>query len=286
MDNLKQVFKVLRRQKLYAKIEECELFTPQIIFLGYIVLTQGIQVDQSKIEAIKSWPQPKLVTKVRSFHSLASFYRRFIRDFNSIMAPITECMKKGVFEWTNTEKAFEEIKQKLCQAPFLAIPNFEDLFELECDTCGVGIGVVLVLSKRPIAYFNKKLNVSRCNYSTYDKEFYAIVRALTHWGHYLKRRPFVLHSNDQPPKYINGQDKLNTRHVEQMHLFKESRMRSQMLYQKGTPYFLFWKLRRTQILRRFYKEISKAAHTPSKKDTYLRTTSFASKRIPTRIASP
>ena len=83
------------------------------------------------------------------------------------------------------------------------------MFELECDASGVGIGVVLVLSKRPIAYFNKKLNVSRCNYSTYDKEFYAIVRALTHWGHYLKPRPFFFHLDHQALKYINGQHKLN-----------------------------------------------------------------------------
>ena len=66
------------------------------------------------------------------------------------------------------------------------------------------IGVVLIQSKRPIFYFSEKLNGSRRNYNTYDKELYAIVRALTHWGHYLKARPFVLHSDHRALKYING----------------------------------------------------------------------------------
>jgi len=95
----------------------------------------------------------------------------------------------------------------------LALPNFEDLFELECDARRVGIGDMLIQSKKPIAYFSEKLNASRWNSKTYDKEFYAIVRAMTHYGNYLKPRHFVSHSDLQALKYINGQHKLNPRHA-------------------------------------------------------------------------
>ena len=103
------------------------------------------------------------------------------KDFSSLLAPITKCLKKGTFEWTKAaQNAFELIKQKLCQAPIRALPNFDELFEVECDASGVGIEAVLVQSRRPLVYFSEKPNGSKCNYSTYDKEFYAIVRALTH----------------------------------------------------------------------------------------------------------
>ena len=119
-------------------------------------------MDLSKIEAIQTWPEPKSVTEVRSFHGLASSYKRFIKDFNSTVAPVTECLKKSAFEWTKAaQKAFEEVKQKLCQAPILALPNFDELFEIECN--GSRVGAILVQSKRPLAHFGEKLNGSKSN---------------------------------------------------------------------------------------------------------------------------
>ena len=214
LHHLEEVFKVLRAQKLFGKLEKCEFFSPQVTFLGYVVSKDGISMDQAKVEAIKSWPTPTTITEVRSFHGLASFYRRFIKGFSSLMAPITECMKKGSFGWTRAaHDAFEKLKTKLCEAPVLALPNFDKLFEIDCDASGVGIGAVLMQDQRPIAYFSEKLNGSRKNYSTYDKEFYALIRALDHWSHYLRPKQFVLHSDHEALKYLNGQHKLNPRHA-------------------------------------------------------------------------
>ena len=122
--------------------------------------------------AIKDWPPPKNVSELRSFHGLASFYRRFVSNFSTIAAPLNELVKKGVvYKWgKDQEKAFETLKQKLINAPLLALPNFYKTFEIQCDASNVGIGVVLLQEGQPIAYLSKKLKGSQINYSTYDKE--------------------------------------------------------------------------------------------------------------------
>ncbi|KAL9276050.1 Retrovirus-related Pol polyprotein from transposon 297-like protein [Drosera capensis] len=217
--HLKEVFEVLRRNQLYAKPEKYSFFTPSVVFLGYVVSSEGISVDESKVETIKSWPIPTTQSDVRSFHGLASFYRRFVQNFSTIMAPITECMKKDKFEWSMAvQKSFEEVKQKLCEAPVLTLPDFNQVFEVECDASGVGIGAVFVQGQRPIAYFSAKLTGAKKNYSTYDKKFYAIVRALDHWNHYLRPGQFVLYSDHEALKFINNQHKLNSRHAKWMAL--------------------------------------------------------------------
>jgi len=125
VEHLSQVFQVLRQQKLYVKLEKCELLTLQVIFLGYVVSGEGIQVHESKVEAIKSWPTPTSIMEVQSFYGLASFYHRFIKDFSSIIAILTECMKKGSFEWTKaTQRAFETIKNKAMFGYYLSSSYF------------------------------------------------------------------------------------------------------------------------------------------------------------------
>jgi hypothetical protein len=160
-------------------------------------------VDEVKIEAIKSWPIPATLTQLPSFLGLAGFYRCFVRDLSTIAAPLNDLMKKGVpFYWgAEQEHSFNTLINKLTHAPLLQFLDFDKTFVLECDASGIGIGGVLLLEG------------SSLNYSTYDKELYALVHVLETWQHYLWPKEFVIHSDHESLRHIRGQEKLNKRHA-------------------------------------------------------------------------
>jgi len=125
-------------------------FTPEVSFLGYIIIGDCIKADESKVEAIRSCPVPKSIHDVRAFHGLASFYRRFIRGFSTVMAPMTEVIEGTSFIWTpKAQFAFQEIRERLTQAPVLFLSCFSKVFEVEYDASGVGIGGVLTQEGKP-----------------------------------------------------------------------------------------------------------------------------------------
>jgi hypothetical protein len=163
-------------------------------------------VDETKIEAIKSWPTPQSITQVRSFLGLAGFYRCFVKDFSTIAALLHELTKKGVvFRWGQTQdESFATLKDKLTHIPLLQLLNFGKTFELECDASEIGMQ-----DSKPVAYFSEKLHGPVLNYSTYDKELYALVRSLEMWCHYLWPKEFVIHSDHESLKYLHSQNNLN-----------------------------------------------------------------------------
>jgi hypothetical protein len=110
-----------------------------------------------------------------------------VRDFSTIAAPLNDLMKKGVpFYWgAAQEHSFNTLIDKLTHTPLLQLPDFGKTFELECDASGIRIGGMLLQEGKPFAYFSKNLSGPSLNYSTYDKELYALVRVLETWQRYL-----------------------------------------------------------------------------------------------------
>ncbi|KAG7556876.1 Integrase catalytic core [Arabidopsis suecica] len=215
LKHLEMVIKTLKAENLYANFKKCTFCTDQVVFLGFVVSSQGLKVDEEKIKAIQDWPTPTTIGHVRSFHGLASFYRRFVKDFSTIAAPLTSVIKKNVeFRWGQAqEDAFKLLKDSLTHAPVLVLPNFDKMFEIECDASGTGLGAVLTQGGKPVAYFSEKLNGAALNYPTYDKELYALVRSLETWQHYLLSKEFVIHTDHETLKHLRGQTTLKKRHA-------------------------------------------------------------------------
>ncbi|GJR20168.1 putative reverse transcriptase domain-containing protein [Tanacetum coccineum] len=134
------------KEELYAKFSKCEFWIPKVQFLGHVIDSEGIHVDPAKIESIKDWASPKSPTEIRQFLGLAGYYRRFIEGFSKIAKPMTKLTQKKVkFEWGDKqEAAFQLLKQKLCSAPILALPEGSEDFIAYCDASKKGLGAVLM----------------------------------------------------------------------------------------------------------------------------------------------
>ena len=153
-------------------------------------------MDPSKIKAIENWSAPKTPTEIRQFLGLAGYYRRFFQNFSRIAKPLTTLTQKGVpFCWSEKqETAFQTLKQALCTAPVLSLPEGTEDFVVYYDASNQGLGCVLMQRGKVIAYASRQLKTHEVNYTTHDLELGAVVFALKIWRHYLygTKAPFLL----------------------------------------------------------------------------------------------
>ncbi|GJX23075.1 putative reverse transcriptase domain-containing protein, partial [Tanacetum coccineum] len=151
-EHLKQILELLKKEELYAKFSKCEFWIPRVQFLGHVIDSEGIHVDPAKIESIKDWTSPKSPTEIRQFLGLAGYYRRFIEGFSKIAKPMTKLTQKKVkFEWGDKqEAAFQLLKQKLCSALILALPDGREDFIAYCDASKKGLGAMLMQREKEL----------------------------------------------------------------------------------------------------------------------------------------
>ena len=208
---MREVLEALRREKLYAKFSKCEFWLREVQFLGHVVNEKGIMVDPAKISAVMQWEVPKTPTEVRSFLGLAGYYRRFIQDFSKIALPLTRLTKKtAAFSWgVEQQKAFEELRGRLCSAPVLTLPDGMEDLVVYCDASIQGLGAVLMQRGKVIAYASRQLKPHKENYLTHDLELAAVVFALKIWRHYLYGVRCTIYTDHKSLKFLMDQQNLN-----------------------------------------------------------------------------
>jgi hypothetical protein len=140
-----EILSIMEEQSLYAKESKCEFGMTKVLYLGHIIGAQGVQVHQEKIQAILDCPIPKTLTKLKGFLGICSYYRRFVKGFSQLCAPLIDLTKKGAFKWSDEAQLnFDKMKKVMSTCLVLTLPYFSQPFILECDASGEGVGVVLM----------------------------------------------------------------------------------------------------------------------------------------------
>jgi hypothetical protein len=192
--HVKRVLSRLREYGLTCKLSKCEFHSTSTSFLGFIVSPDGISMEPDRVVAIMEWPVPTSVHDVQIFLGFANFYRRFIRGYSAITAPITSLLRKNQrFEWSSqAQEAFEELKRRFTSAPILR--HFDPDLPIRLHTDASSFAISGILSQlrpedsqwHPVAFFSRKCIPAECNYGIPDLEMLAIVEAMRHWRHYLE----------------------------------------------------------------------------------------------------
>ncbi|GJR51135.1 putative reverse transcriptase domain-containing protein [Tanacetum coccineum] len=223
VEHLRLVLELLKEEKLYVKFSKCEFWLREVQFLRHVINGNEIHVDPSKIEVVKNWKAPRTPTAVCSFLGLDGYYRRFIKNFSKIAKSLTILTQKcKTFDWgEEQELAFQTLKDKLCNAPVLALPDGPEDFVVYCDASGLGLGCVLMQRGKVIAYASRQLKIHEKNYTTHDLELGAVVFALKIWRHYMYGTKSVIYTDHKSLQHIFSQKELNMRQRRWIELFSD-----------------------------------------------------------------
>jgi hypothetical protein len=203
LTHVDQVLSLLAQHQLFLKQSKCAFGASEVEYLGHLVGKDGVRVDPKNIEAMQDWPHPKTLKSLRGFLGLTGYYRKFVKNYGKIAAPLTALLKNNSFTWTPAAaQAFQTLKMAMCTTPVLALPDFTKTFVLECDASGKGIGAVLMQAGRPLAFTSKQLSEKNLGKPIYEKEMLVILHAVELWRPYLLGQRFQIKTDHQSLKYF------------------------------------------------------------------------------------
>jgi len=217
---VEEILRRLEENDLYVKLEKCVWKVRKIGFLGVVIGSNGIEMEEEKIDGVLSWPEPKNVKDVRKFLGLTNYYRRFIKDFTRVARPINMLTRKDIkWQWgVEQQKAFDELKRVFTTKPVLAAPDLDKEFKVEANASNYATGGVLSMKCsdemwRPIAFISKSLSDMERNYEIHNKEMLAVVRCLEVWRHFLEgaTTKFKIWTDHKNLEYFMKAQKLNRR---------------------------------------------------------------------------
>ena len=237
----------LRETGLTARPSKCMVGFNKLKFLGHMIEKNKIMPDETKVEKIKLAPQPTTKSGIRSLLGLTGYYQKFIPEYNSIAAPLTDLTRKNLPEkvtWsTECQLAFDQLKTALTSKPILRLPDPTRPYVLKCDASGRAVGAALLQPDPehdnmlfPVAYASRKLNATQMNYSTSELECWALVFGIEKFHVYLYGRHFILHTDHQPLTFLACAKNLNRRLMR--YSLTLSQYSFQTIYQSGKEHHL------------------------------------------------
>lgn len=211
LETLKQVTNILKEAGLTINVDKCKFARSSMRFLGYIVDKDGLRTDPEKVSAIMNFPRPKNIKELKRFIGIASWYRRFVKNFSIIAAPLhnlTKGKRNKKFIWTEeADVAFVELKTLLTSTPVISCPDFSKPFIIQCDASNKGIGAVLCQKidnvERPVAYLSRQLNDREQLYSTSERELLSIVYAIEKFRPYVEGSHFTIITDHSALKMLH-----------------------------------------------------------------------------------
>ncbi|QRW19916.1 Retrotransposable element Tf2 protein [Rhizoctonia solani] len=225
--HVREVLSRLMKNQLFCKLSKCHFHVTTVDYLGIVISPAGFSMDQKKIEAVTSWPQPRTVKQVQAFLGFVNYLRRFIPNFSSVARPLHNLTKKeSPWSWdVLEEQAFQELKALVTKAPVLIHSNPNLPYYLETDASGVAMGAILSQQGpdnwlHPVAYMSKSFSGAEANYDTHNKELLAIIKALEEWRIFLEAtdKPIQVFTDHRNLEYWMQARTFNRRHA-RWHIF-------------------------------------------------------------------